>query len=74
MPMTKALYQIKRIPIARGYRFELINEYTRGVVLTAFGLSLVAPVWLRKRQARLNTIYVLDGYDPIEQNSVRVSQ
>ena len=56
----KAIYQIKRIPLARGYRFELVNELTLALVITAYGLSPIAPKWIRLRQARLNSAYVLD--------------
>jgi hypothetical protein len=55
----RALYQIKRIPLGRGYRFDLVNTYTLGVVLVAWGMSPIAPLWVRRRQAVLNTAAML---------------
>jgi hypothetical protein len=59
----KGLYHITRHELnqGNGYRFELRNTLTLAVVLTAFSASRVPPRWLRNRQARLNTIYVLEG-------------
>jgi hypothetical protein len=56
----KAVYQIKRIPLSRGFRFDLVNTYTLGVVMVAYGISPIAPIWIRRRQAVLNTAAVLD--------------
>ena len=52
----KPTYTIRRIPIARGFRFELYNTQTLGILKTEWSTCLVSPRWMRLRAARLNII------------------
>ena len=52
----KPTYTIRRIPIARGFRFELYNTQTGGILVTDWRANLISPRWMRLRAARLNII------------------